>query len=88
MVPGLVFAGDMDGRLRAYAADTGKVVWELDTGSATYATVNGVAAQRGGNIDGRGPVVANGMLFVFSGYLGSLGGAVNNVLLAFSVDGK
>ena len=67
---------------------TGKVVWELDTGSATYQTINGVAAQPGGNIDGPGPVVAGGMLFVFSGYLGSLGGSANNVLLAFSVDGK
>jgi len=88
VIPGLVFAGDMDGRLRAYAAATGKIVWELDTGAATYPTINGVAAQSGGNIDGPGPVVADGMLFVFSGYLGSLGGSVNNVLLAFSVDGK
>jgi polyvinyl alcohol dehydrogenase (cytochrome) len=88
VIPGLVFAGDMDGRLRAYAADTGKIVWELDTGAATYPTIDGVAAQPGGNIDGPGPVVADGMLFVFSGYLGSIGGNVNNVLLAFSVDGK
>jgi polyvinyl alcohol dehydrogenase (cytochrome) len=87
VVPGLVFAGDMDGRLRAYAADSGRIVWELDTGAGTYQTVNGVSAQPGGNIDGPGPVVADGMLFVMSGYLGSLGGGVNNVLLAFAVDG-
>jgi polyvinyl alcohol dehydrogenase (cytochrome) len=88
VIPGLVFAGDLDGRLRAYAADSGRVVWEFDTGSGTYPTINGVAVEHGGNIDGPGPVVAGGMLFVFSGYLGSLGGSVNNVLLAFSVDGK
>jgi polyvinyl alcohol dehydrogenase (cytochrome) len=87
VIPGLVFAGDLDGRLRAYDADTGRVVWELDTSAATYQTVNGVAAQPGGNIDGTGPVVADGMLFVMSGYLGNLGGVANNVLLAFAVDG-
>jgi polyvinyl alcohol dehydrogenase (cytochrome) len=87
VIPGLVFAGDLDGRLRAYDADTGRVVWELDTSAATYRTVNGVAAQPGGNIDGTGPVVADGMLFVMSGYLGNLGGVANTVLLAFAVDG-
>jgi len=37
---------------------------------------------------GPGPVIADGMLYVMSGYLGSLGGSNANVLLAFSIDGK
>ena len=88
VIQGLVFAGDMNGRLRAYSAESGRIVWEVDTGAAIYRTVNGVAGQQGGNIDGPGPVIADGMLFVMSGYLGSLGGSSNDVLLAFSVDGR
>ncbi|MGH7009396.1 MAG: hypothetical protein ACREEX_01035, partial [Caulobacteraceae bacterium] len=73
---------------RAYDAATGRVLWSFDTGSRSYATVNGVAAQHGGDIDGPGPVVAEGMVFVYSGYLGSLGGAPTNPLLVFSVGGR
>jgi polyvinyl alcohol dehydrogenase (cytochrome) len=30
-MPGVVFAGHMDGALRAYSADSGALVWEYDT---------------------------------------------------------
>jgi polyvinyl alcohol dehydrogenase (cytochrome) len=86
-VPGLVFAGDLNGRLRAYSAGDGHVVWTIDTGAQSFTTVNG-GSRPGGNMDGPGPVAADGMLYVMSGYLGSLGGSTTNVLLAFSVDGK
>ena len=49
-----------------------------------FDTVNGVPAN-GGAIDGPGPAVAGGMLFVNSGYI-SLIGRPGNVLLAFGVD--
>jgi polyvinyl alcohol dehydrogenase (cytochrome) len=39
----------------------------------------------GGAIDGPGPVVSEGMLFINSGYI-SLVGRPGNVLLAFGVD--
>ncbi|HTX48674.1 MAG TPA: PQQ-binding-like beta-propeller repeat protein [Caulobacteraceae bacterium] len=84
---GLVYAGDMNGRLRAYDASSGKVVWEVDTGAGTFATVNGVAAA-GGNIDGAGPVAAYGRLYMMSGYQGSLGGPTTSVLVVYSVDGQ
>lgn len=84
---GVVFAGDMDGRLRAYHAASGKVIWEVDTGSASFPTVGGVAAP-GGNIDGPGPLVVGGRLFVMSGYQSSLGGPGTSVLLVFSPDGR
>ncbi len=86
-VPGLVFAGDMNGRLRAYRADTGKVVWEVDTGAGSFATVNGVLVP-GGNIDGPGPVVADGRLYVMSGYQSSLGGPGTSVLAVYSPGGQ
>ncbi len=85
-VPGVVFSGAMDGHLRAYSAEDGKVIWDFDTAAKAWDTVNGIAA-RGGVLDASGPVVANGMVFVNSGY-GRQPGQPGNVLLAFSVDGK
>jgi polyvinyl alcohol dehydrogenase (cytochrome) len=84
-IPGVVFSGSSDGHLRAYATKDGKIVWDFDT-MREYQTVNGVPA-RGGSLDGPGPVVAGGMLYVNSGY-GAMGGIPGNVLLAFSVEGK
>jgi polyvinyl alcohol dehydrogenase (cytochrome) len=84
-IPGVVFSGGLDGHLRAYAANTGEIIWDVDT-MRDYATVNGAPAH-GGSLDGPGPVVAGGMLYVNSGYT-HLGTAPGNVLLAFSVEGK
>jgi polyvinyl alcohol dehydrogenase (cytochrome) len=84
-IPGAVFAGHMDGMVRAYAADTGKVLWEFDT-LPQVTSVSGATAH-GGSIGGGGPVVANGMLYVNSGY-GLYFHLPGNVLLAFSVDGR
>jgi len=55
-------------------------VWDVDT-MRTFETVNGVPA-RGGSIDGPGAVIANGMVFIGSGYPRN-GGVPGNVLLAF-----
>jgi polyvinyl alcohol dehydrogenase (cytochrome) len=38
-------------------------------------------------MDGGGPAIGSGMLFINSGYV-TWGGTPGNVLLAFSVDGK
>ena len=40
VIPGLVFSGGLDGRLRAYSAEDGRIVWEVDT-KGDYQTVNG-----------------------------------------------
>jgi polyvinyl alcohol dehydrogenase (cytochrome) len=80
-IPGIVFSGSMDGHMRAFASEDGQVLWDFDT-RREFATVNGVAA-KGGAIDGPGPVIVNGMLFMNSGY-GRFGGAPGNVLLAFA----
>jgi polyvinyl alcohol dehydrogenase (cytochrome) len=82
VIPGVVFSGSADGGLRAYAAEDGEILWTFDT-NKSFATVNGVEA-RGGSIDGPGPVVAGGMLFVTAGN-GGFVGTPGNVLLAFSV---
>jgi polyvinyl alcohol dehydrogenase (cytochrome) len=84
-IPGIVFSGGIDGHLRAYAADKGAIVWDVDT-AQPYKTVNGVTGN-GGSLDGPGPVVVGGMVFVNSGYA-FVAGKPGNVLLAFSVDGR
>jgi polyvinyl alcohol dehydrogenase (cytochrome) len=84
-IPGLVFSGSLDGHIRAYAAEDGKVVWDFDT-VKEFKTVNGVKAH-GGALDGAGPVIVNGMVFVNSGYP-RFGGLPGNVLLAFTADGN
>jgi polyvinyl alcohol dehydrogenase (cytochrome) len=80
-IPGVLFSGSVDGHLRAFAAENGKVLWDFDT-AKSFSAVNGVEA-KGGSLDGAGPVVAGGMLFVNSGYPRN-GGMPGNVLLAFA----
>jgi polyvinyl alcohol dehydrogenase (cytochrome) len=82
-IPGAVLSGSYDGGLRAYAADDGTLLWQFDT-NREFPTVNGVKAN-GGSMDGPGPIVAGGLLFVNSGY-GGIVGLPGNVLLVFGVD--
>lgn len=82
-VPGVVFAGNQDGTLRAYAADTGRMVWTFNM-LQEFRTVNQVPARAGG-MGAPGPTVAGGMLFVPSGYVGLGNGTPGNVLLAFGL---
>ena len=92
VMPGIVFSGTTDGWMRAYNAANGDIVWKFSTTAQNYSTTNGVPSQPGGGIDGNGPTIAAGMLFVTSGFDGSATygstGTGTNVLLAFSVDGK
>ncbi len=83
-IPGAVFSGSMDGHIRAFATADGKLLWDFDT-VRSYETVNGVPAT-GGSLDGAGPVVVAGRVFVSSGYP-RFGGTPGNVLLAFGVAG-
>jgi polyvinyl alcohol dehydrogenase (cytochrome) len=82
-IPGAVFSGSMDGHLRAYSSEDGRVLWDFNT-IREYTTVNGSKA-RGGAMDGPGPVIVNGQVFVTSGYA-RFGGAPGNVLLVFGAE--
>jgi polyvinyl alcohol dehydrogenase (cytochrome) len=85
-IPGVVFAGSMDGYLRAHATADGRTLadgrklWEYNT-AVEFTTVNGEQG-KGGSINGPGPAIAGGMLFVSSGY--SFLARGGNVLLAFA----
>lgn len=85
LIPDVLFAGSLDGHLRAYDARTGATIWDFDT-LRDFATVNGIKAH-GGSMNGSGPVVAGAMVFANSGY-SRLPVMPGNVLLAFSVEGR
>ncbi len=95
VMPGVVFAGSYDGHFRAYDAATGKILWDFDTGTEAVRALNGKMVF-GGVMDGGGPTIAGGVVYVHSGYAGRSGetagrnmrNADGNVLMAFSVDGK
>ena len=83
LIPGAVLSGSLDGGLRAYSTTDGTIIWQFDT-NREFETVNHVKAN-GGGMDGPGPIVVGGMIFVNSGY-GGLVGRPGNVLLAFGAD--
>jgi polyvinyl alcohol dehydrogenase (cytochrome) len=80
LIPGVLFVGSLDGHLRAYDARHGDVLWDFDT-AQTFPTTNGVRAH-GGSLNGAGPAVVGGMIYVNTGYTNAMAG---NVLLAFAV---
>jgi polyvinyl alcohol dehydrogenase (cytochrome) len=82
-IPGVVFTGAWDGTLRAVDA-SGKVIWSFDT-HKDFQTVNGIMAN-GGSLGSPGPTIANGMVFVSSGYVGVQNGFAGNVVLAFAAE--
>jgi polyvinyl alcohol dehydrogenase (cytochrome) len=81
LIPGVLLSGAGDGVVRAVSSKTGQLLWQFDT-AQEFKTVNGVVA-RGGSLASGGPTVANGMVFIGSGYPGFQGGDPGNVLLAF-----
>jgi polyvinyl alcohol dehydrogenase (cytochrome) len=82
LIPGVLLSGARDGMIRAASSRTGQLLWQFDS-AQEHQTANGVAA-RGGSASSAGPIVANGMVFVGSGYPGFQGGQPGNVLLAFA----
>ena len=81
-IPGAVVAGYLDGHLRIHAADTGELLWDLDS-VQDFETVSGEVA-RGGSFSGGGAAIADGMIYINSGY-GMYNHMPGNVLLAIGV---
>lgn len=65
-IPGALFAGHLDGFIRAYAKTDGRVLWEYDT-KVPVVAINGLVA-KGGGMSGPGATVADGHVFINSGY--------------------
>lgn len=82
VIDDLVLAGGMDGTVRAYAAESGDVVWHLDS-TESFDTVLGLST-RGGSFGGAaGPIAFNGKLVLSSGY-GIYGHMAGNLLLVLA----
>jgi polyvinyl alcohol dehydrogenase (cytochrome) len=82
--PGIVVAGGLDGRLEIYNATNGDRLWAYDT-AVDFTAVNGIPT-RGGGFDAHGPMLADDLLIVASGYE-SFGQIPGNALLVFEVSG-
>lgn len=81
----VVFAGGLDGILRAFDADTGDILWETNT-RQSFGDRNGIPAQ-GGSIESDGPVIVDGHVYITSGYE-KWNEAPGNVLLVYSIGGE
>jgi polyvinyl alcohol dehydrogenase (cytochrome) len=76
----LVFSAGLDGRIRAFDIASGEVLWQAET-AIPFNASNGVRGH-GGAIDVSGQVLADGWLYVQSGY-SMFGQLPGNVLLAY-----
>jgi polyvinyl alcohol dehydrogenase (cytochrome) len=81
----LVFAGGLDGILRALDTDNGDILWETNT-RQSFGLRNGIEA-KGGSIESDGPVIVNGQVFITSGYE-KWAESPGNVLLVYSLNGE
>lgn len=84
----VVYEGSLDGKMRAFSAETGKILWTYDT-VRSFQTTNGSSAS-GGSVSGAGAVISHGMVFVNSGYNTEEApstGIHGNVLLGFALPG-
>lgn len=85
--PGLVFEGNADGKMYAFSSATGDLLWSYDT-VQQFQGVNG-APGYGESLSGLGgAVVANGMVYVQSGYYPLSASSEGTVLLAFGLPGS
>ncbi|MCZ6618515.1 MAG: PQQ-binding-like beta-propeller repeat protein [Gammaproteobacteria bacterium] len=79
--PDIVVTGSLDGMLEIYRASDGELLWSYDT-ATEFSAVNELAT-KGGAFDAHGPMLADDLLIVSSGY-GSFGQEGGNALLVFS----
>jgi polyvinyl alcohol dehydrogenase (cytochrome) len=79
----LVFSGGLDGKLRAFDASTGDILWQTET-AKPFTAINGVKAH-GGALDVTGPAFAGKWMYVQSGY-GMFGQLPGNMLLAYRIE--
>jgi len=71
--------------VRAFDIASGEILWQTET-AKPFTTTNGVTGH-GGAIDVGGQVVADGWLYVQSGY-SMFGQLQGNVLLAYKVEAQ
>lgn len=83
--PGVVYEGSADGKMRVFDSRTGKVLWTYDT-VRDFDGVNGMPGRGGAISGGGGAIVANGMVYVQTGYwMAPYPSDRGHVLLAFGL---
>jgi polyvinyl alcohol dehydrogenase (cytochrome) len=82
VTPQLAFSAGLDGRIRAYDINSGEILWQAET-AIPFDASNGISGH-GGAIDVAGQVLADGWLYVMSGY-SMFGQLPGNMLLAYRV---
>lgn len=80
---GVVFAGLLDGTLRAYDTRNGSEVWRFDT-AREFSGVNGLEGN-GGSLGNGGPVIVGNRIYITSGFNMLNTGIAGNVLFAFEI---
>lgn len=80
--PELVFSAGLDGKIRAFNIADGELLWQAKT-AESFEADNGITGH-GGAIDVSGQVMADGWLYVQSGY-SMFGQLPGNMLLAYKV---
>ena len=80
--PELVFSAGLDGKIRAFDIADGELLWQAET-AESFEADNGITGH-GGAIDVSGQVMADGWLYVQSGY-SMFGQLPGNMLLAYRV---
>lgn len=83
LIPGAVLAPGRDGVVRAYATDSGKLIWDLKV-AGEYEGVNGVRAIAG-SFGAPGVVPVDGMLYMAAGHW-VIGGPPGNAVLAYGLE--
>lgn len=78
----IVFAGDLDGTLWAFSTNNGNVLWQFNSDKKLPALEGATA--NGGSIDSAAQIVANGQLFLSSGY-GIFGKKPGNAFIVFGL---
>ena len=81
--PELVFSAGLDGKIRAFDITGGELLWQAET-AKSFTADNGITGH-GGAVDVSGQVVADGWLYVQSGY-SMFGQLPGNMLLAYRVE--
>ena len=78
-----MFAGLLDGTLRAYDTRNGSEVWRFDT-AREFTGVNGLEGN-GGSLGNGGPVIVGNRIYITSGFNMLNTGIAGNVLFAFEI---
>lgn len=84
VISGTVFAGGMDGVMRAHDADTGKVLFQIDT-AKPFISISGEMATGGSFGGGSGATAKNGLVVISSGY-GIYAHMPGNMLMMLSAE--